>query len=111
MKWVCFGCSQSYGDLHGMWEMDFIEGTFEEALDVAKENAIHVCESYDCIYEPIEEEAQGHEDYESAYEELFMDEIEYSVFRLRDDVDINELYELNWDLDDILDEYHHPDGE
>lgn len=105
MKWVCYGCSESYGDLHGMWEMDFIEGTENEALEVARENAIHVCESFSDIYEPIAEEAEEYDDPEEAYEELMLEEIEYMAFRLRDDVNLEELYQLNWELDSILDEY------
>lgn len=104
-KWMCVGCSVSYGDLHGMLEVDFIEGDDEDALEVARENAWHVCESYSDIYEPIEEEAREADDYEKAYEELMREEIEYTIHRLRDDVDINELYNLNWDLWSILDEY------
>ena len=109
-KWVCFGCSSSYGDLHGMWEMDFIEGDEEEALELARENAWHVCESYSEIYEPIEAEASESDDYSETYEELMLEEIEYMVFRLRDDADLEELYNLNWELQSILDEYGYGDA-
>lgn len=101
-NYLCIGCSKTYGVLHGMYFFDAIYGTEEDALEIAKNLAYDVIDSYSCIEEIIEDTA---EESGMSYEECAAEEIEYYVYRLRDDIDIDKIRNLNWDVESIRDEY------
>ena len=52
-RYLCWGADQMYGGLHGMFELDIIEGTKQEANEVAYELSCTVIESYPEIYDEL----------------------------------------------------------
>lgn len=101
-NYLCVGYSQTYGTLHGMYEFDVIYGTEEEALEVAEQLAYEVIDSYSCISEMLEENA---EETGSSFEECASEEVEYYVCRLKDNINLKEICNLNWDIESIKKEY------
>ena len=54
--WAIRAYDELYGGLHGMCDLDIIEGSEEFAEDVAKEMSISVIESYNEIYDQLEDD-------------------------------------------------------
>lgn len=89
-----------YQGLHGMYDWTIYESSFKEACEIGQEMSREVIESYECIYDELTEGL----DEEDIEDEIFND-ISYEIYDLKEDVSEEEIYSLNWDPRDIIDEY------
>ena len=83
-----------------MYDWTIYEGSFKEACEVGQEMSREVIESYECIYDELTEGL----DEEDIEDEIFND-ISYEIYDLKEGVSEEEIYSLNWDPRDIIDEY------
>lgn len=86
---------QMYAGLHGMMNQGVFEvKDFQEAEETAIELSIDVINDYSEIYEGLRDEVEAYADEddfdeEAALEEAIRNDIEYQIFRVRDDVTLS----------------------
>jgi len=114
-NYLIYACEQRYGGLHGMYnytvEYDITE---QQANEIGHEMSIDVMESYSCIIEDLQEDAEYYADRDTIddneYEDLICDMLgeleeenaEWSLYRLRDNLteeDKKQIKELDKKLD------------
>ena len=104
-KYLVVGYDQEYGGLHGMEDWTCIDGSFEEAMELGHEMAIEVIESYSNIIDDFKDQVleEGFEEdtdeFEDALSQRIEDDVDFSIFKLRDDTPIYEIThnpELSW---------------
>ena len=114
-NYLIYACEQRYGRLHGMYNYAVEYGITEQQADeIGHEMSISVMESYTCIMEDLQEEAEYHADRDTIddneYEDLICEMIgeleeenaEWSLYRLRDNLteeDKKQIKELDKKLD------------
>ena len=114
-NYLIYACEQRYGGLHGMYNYAVEYGITEQRADeIGHEMSIGVMESYTCIMEDLQEEAEYHADRDTIddneYEDLICEMIgeleeentEWSLYRLRDNLteeDKKQIKELDKKLD------------
>lgn len=97
------GCSQMYDTLHGMWEGNIEECTYDAAITFAREAALDVINDYNCILESIHEDANeefGLEDTPLTPDEDYLDYIEE---RMEEEISIT-VYEVTQEGENHIDE-------
>ena len=85
--YIC-ACDNTYGGLHGMNDWCIIDvSNIEEANAIGLEMSYNVMDSYDCITEYLESEAdtlceRDTDEWEVAYEEAAMDNTSWNIWEI-----------------------------
>lgn len=92
--WAIRAYDELYGGLHGMCDLDIIEGSENFAEDMAKEMSISVIESYNEIYDQLEDDVKQYceeegfdydengEEVEDIREEVYGGDIAWDIHEL-----------------------------
>ena len=109
MIYLIYAAEQTYGGLHGMYNVDIIEADSEEEADeYGEEMSRDVMETYtsilDTMYEEaydaaqiecLEEDTEEYEDYVGTYvEDLIANNLEWSVYELSPEHTVDEYHEM-----------------
>ncbi len=123
MIYLIYAAEQTYGGLHGMYNVDIIEADSEEEADeYGEEMSRDVMETYtsilDTMYEEaydaaqnecLEEDTEEYEDYVGTYvEDLIANNLEWSVYELSSEHTMDEYREMlrnHQDWEDLRDKY------
>ena len=104
-KYLVVGYDQEYGGLHGMEDWTCIDGSFDEAMELGREMAIEVIESYSTIMNDLKDQVlekgfeEDTDEFEEALSQRVEDDVNFSIFQLRDDTPIYEMTrnpKLSW---------------
>ena len=115
-NWFIYAKEGMYEGLHGIYEYDVLNGTYEEACSYGEEMSYglmdsfsHVCDYYS--YDDYEEEygteyAETHEsEYYDILEDMKADYVSYEIYPLKDGVDPETIRQSNDDPATIIEEY------
>ncbi len=128
-KYLIVAYDSMYSGLHGMVDWACIEGDYEEACELGHEMGYSVIESYGTIMDSLHEEAEeiyreelddstkelNEEDMDrvdNILDELIEEDIEFSIYTLKNDTPIYELNQnstIDWET--IVEEYQKEDNE
>ena len=75
--------------------------SFKEACETGQEMSRDVIEAYSCIYDELTDGLE-----EEDFEDEIYNDIAYEIYELKENAPTDdEIYNLNWDPRDIIDEY------
>lgn len=100
-KWLIYSYENSYSGLHGIYDIQFFEGTEKEANEIGREASVELIDSYSFIAEEFLGEDYTNEEYEDFLEE----EVAWEIYELPDDVDLNKLDEENLGIEGYIGKY------
>lgn len=119
MLYVINAADMMYGGHHGMETWNIYDCSSEkEAIEIAIENSIEVINSYAAIYQAIEDEIQDYlndiveetlseDDIEQIRDELYREDIDYAIYKIKEDILSEEEKNIRY-LEQIL--YDYPEG-
>ena len=101
-RYFIYAYDEFYGGLHGMYDMTFLEGDYQEAEMYGHEMSNSVIESYSEIYEQLFMDCETEEEQEEALAE----DITYEIYELCDDApSFEELEDMNLDPQSYIEEF------
>ena len=100
-RYFIYAYDNLYQGLHGMYDWIIYEGPFKEACKTGQEMSRDVIEAYSCIYDELTDGLE-----EEDFEDEIYNDIAYEIYELKENAPTDdEIYNLNWDPRDIIDEY------
>ena len=100
-RYFIYAYDNLYQGLHGMYDWTIYEGSFKEACITGQEMSRDVIEAYSCIYDELTDGLE-----EEDFEDEIYNDTAYEIYELKEDAPTDEeIYNLNWDPRDIIDEY------
>lgn len=116
-KYFIYAYPHMYGGLHGMYDWDIVEGTYEDATYSAHELALQVIDDFG-LYEQLysedeyrvdndipDDEEIDWDDYHKSMEDLIEEEASFEVYKIKDGVNIEEIRQCNDDPHTIIEKY------
>ena len=101
-RYFIYAYDEFYGGLHGIYDYDFDECTFQQAEGRGYEMSYNLIESYSFIQEELCSEDATEEEIEEAIEEYIV----YEIWELKDDApSFIELEVMNLDPQSYIEEY------
>lgn len=112
-KYLIWAAEGIYQGLHGIYNMDVIEGTYDEAADTAREMSYEVMESYSDVENTLMADAQewvdagDYDNIEDAYAEAAENNLEYTWCQLNDSHTLEEYRAMTGELEyeEIFEKY------
>lgn len=81
-RYIVYAYENCYGGLHGMYDIDIIEGEYEEVESLAEEMSYKVMDDYNCIEDYLEENDND----EYPIEAVRAENVAYEIFQVRNDI-------------------------
>jgi hypothetical protein len=110
MLYAVYAYDNYFEGLHGMYDLDIIEGTEKQAQEVGEEMSYGVIESYGDIYDMIMDEMESNEEDEDRFDEYAEADVNFNYWELDANKiptsNIDELKELfNEDWEEFINKY------